>query len=176
MTPAALPWRIRCDNISGAATVLLSHDSATRTRLLSFMSERRVNSGTAEQKRLPEVASSIARQLPLPPVMELTVRIELANVGGVRCPNDADPRKLCRRVRCSTRSLINPFRQTDRERGPVTSRPHDGKANPHRFPKRPAGAADGWPEARGARTEDLGVTPRTRATIEARDFGFGKLK
>jgi hypothetical protein len=78
------------------------------------MSERWVNSGTAEQKRLPEVVSSIARQLPLPPVMELTVRIELANVVAVHCPHDADPRKLCRRIRCSTRSLINPFRQTDR--------------------------------------------------------------
>jgi hypothetical protein len=65
------------------------------------------------------------------------------------------------------------FRQTDRERG-GSPRPHDGKANPRRG-MRPTGvrAVDGL---RLGGMGDLGVTPRTRAAIQARDFGSGKLK
>jgi hypothetical protein len=138
------------------------------------MSERRVNSGTAEQKRLPEVVSSIARQLPLPPVMELTVRIELANVVAVQCPHDADPRELSRRVRCSTRSLINPFRRTDRERGRSPRRIMEKQTPTGSGRDRQGLRMDGL--RLGARTEDLGVTPRTRAVIEAGALGSGKLK
>jgi hypothetical protein len=57
------------------------------------MSERRVNSGTAEQKRLPEVVSSIARQLALPPVLGLTIGVKFANLMAVQRLHDPDPRQ-----------------------------------------------------------------------------------
>ena len=95
------------------------------------------------------VALLIARQLPFSPMMLFARRFEHALDVPVQRSHDPDPRKLCRRVRCSTRSLINPFRQTDRARGPITSRPHDGKANPRRGMLADRGSADGWHEGAG---------------------------
>src|SRR6202795_2203705 len=81
-----------------------------------------------------------------------------------------------RRAAMSLRSPLRFCALATTRRSALTIPLHEGKTKP--LPGddgRQGFAADGWPEARGA-WRDLGVTPRTRAAIKARDLGSGKLK